>query len=163
VALASTVGSAQTLGRTTASPSPSNQWEEKYMSEPHSYESVREKWVHEDNLMHHRLTWLIQAQGLLFTAYAVFLQVPNGSQWFTKAQKLVDALPIFGFAVTLFIGLAIGAAYSAQQQLIREQLSKPEAQRFVLNVGGGLTFLGYFPPFVFPALFLLTWLYIKAA
>ena len=33
------------------------------------YRALREQWTHEDNLVNHRLMWLILSQGLLFTAY----------------------------------------------------------------------------------------------
>ena len=32
------------------------------------YRALREQWTHEDNLVNHRLMWLILSQGLLFTA-----------------------------------------------------------------------------------------------
>ena len=31
------------------------------------YRALREQWTHEDNLVNHRLMWLILSQGLLFT------------------------------------------------------------------------------------------------
>ena len=33
------------------------------------YRALREQWTHEDNLVNHRLMWLILSEGLLFTAY----------------------------------------------------------------------------------------------
>ncbi len=32
--------------------------------EPRSYEDLREKWVHEDDLFNHRVTWLLLSQTL---------------------------------------------------------------------------------------------------
>jgi hypothetical protein len=128
-----------------------------------SYDSVREKWTREDDLINHRLSWLIYAEGLLLTAYGVLLGVTDQSKFFLKAEKLISLFPVLGIVISLVIGLAVCAAISAQTQLNRRQLTKPAEQRYDLRVHGGLTLLGYVPPIVFPIFFVIVWIVIWVA
>lgn len=66
------------------------------------YRALREQWTHEDNLVNHRLMWLILSQGLLFTAY--------GTLSTAKLHWLVFGFPFFGMAVSAVIGVSIFAA-----------------------------------------------------
>ena len=59
------------------------------------YHALREQWTHEDNLVNHRLMWLILSQGLLFTAY--------GTLTIDKHRWLVYGFPVFGMAVAAVI------------------------------------------------------------
>ena len=45
------------------------------------YRALREQWTHEDNLINHRLMWLILSEGLLFTAYGT-LSTAKMHCWF---------------------------------------------------------------------------------
>ena len=38
-----------------------------------SYQEDREKWIHEDNLVNNRLTWLILSQTILFAGYGILI------------------------------------------------------------------------------------------
>jgi hypothetical protein len=69
------------------------------------YRALREQWTHEDNLVNHRLMWLILSQGLLFTAY--------GTLSTAKLHWLVFGFPFFGMAVSAVIGISIFAALAA--------------------------------------------------
>lgn len=69
------------------------------------YRALREQWTHEDNLINHRLMWLILSQGLLFTAY--------GTLTTAKLHWLVFGFPFFGMAVAAVIGISIYAALKA--------------------------------------------------
>ena len=69
------------------------------------YHALREQWTHEDNLINHRLMWLILSQGLLFTAY--------GTLTIDKHRWLVYGFPVFGMAVAAVIGVSIFAALDA--------------------------------------------------
>lgn len=69
------------------------------------YHALREQWTHEDNLVNHRLMWLILSQGLLFTAY--------GTLTMDKHRWLVFGFPVFGMAVAAVIGVSIFAALDA--------------------------------------------------
>lgn len=71
------------------------------------YHALREQWTHEDNLVNHRLMWLILSQGLLFTAY--------GTLTIDKHRWLVYGFPLFGMAVAAVIGISIFAALDASR------------------------------------------------
>ena len=78
------------------------------------YRALREQWTHEDNLVNHRLMWLILSQGLLFTAY--------GSLTLDKHRWLVIGFPVFGMAVAAVIGVSIFAALDATEAIRRHYL-----------------------------------------
>jgi hypothetical protein len=75
------------------------------------YRALREQWTHEDNLINHRLMWLILSEGLLFTAY--------GSVASAKLHWLVIGFPFFGMTVAALIGLSIYAALAAIESVQR--------------------------------------------
>jgi len=52
---------------------------EKYYDIQLSYKSAREKIVHEDDLVHQRLTWLITLNGLVFSALGFTLIAEAGA------------------------------------------------------------------------------------
>lgn len=75
------------------------------------YNALREQWTHEDNLVHHRLMWLILSQGLLFTAY--------GTLNVDQHRWLVKGFPVFGMAVSSVIAISIYAALDASHVIER--------------------------------------------
>lgn len=75
------------------------------------YRALREQWTHEDNLVNHRLMWLILSEGLLFTAY--------GTLSTAKLHWLVFGFPFFGMAVAGVIGMSIFAALAATEEIAR--------------------------------------------
>jgi hypothetical protein len=76
------------------------------------YRALREQWTHEDNLVNHRLMWLILSQGLLFTAY--------GTLSTAKLHWLVFGFPFFGMAVSAVISVSIFAALAAIEEVNRQ-------------------------------------------
>ena len=82
---------------------PANDWE--------LYRALREQWTHEDELVNHRLMWLILSEGFLFTAY--------GSVSSAKLHWLVFGFPFFGMAVAALIGVGIFTAYAATDEIRR--------------------------------------------
>lgn len=74
------------------------------------YRALREQWTHEDNLVNHRLMWLILSQGLLFTAY--------GTLSTAKHKWLVIGFPVFGMAAV--IGISIFAALDSTAAIRRQ-------------------------------------------
>jgi hypothetical protein len=73
------------------------------------YRALREQWTHEDNLVNHRLMWLILSEGLLFTAY--------GTLSTANLHWLVFGFPFFGMAVAAVIGVSIYAALAATDEI----------------------------------------------
>jgi hypothetical protein len=75
------------------------------------YRALREQWTHEDNLINHRLMWLILSEGLLFTAY--------GTLSATGAKWLIIGFPFFGMAVAVVIGVSAFTALAATDEIRR--------------------------------------------
>lgn len=115
------------------------------------YRALREQWTHEDNLINHRLMWLILSNGLLFTAY--------GTLSSAKRQWLVLGFPFFGLAVAAVIGVSIFAALSATEQISRKYEEAGLVSLCSLTPSSNIGIRGKLAaqclPFVFGALWLL--------
>lgn len=118
------------------------------------YRALREQWTHEDNLVNHRLMWLILSEGLLFTAY--------GTLSTAKMHWLVFGFPFFGMLVAAVIGVSIFAAIAAtdyiQQQFDTSSASllchlTPKSRRAKRGQWAAQAL-----PFVFGGLWVLAWL-----
>lgn len=70
---------------------------------------------HEDELINHRLTWLIGSQSLLFAGYAVLLTVEKDklAASIEKIQLALYWLPFLGISVALLILVGIVSAVTA--------------------------------------------------
>jgi hypothetical protein len=115
------------------------------------YRALREQWTHEDNLVNHRLMWLILSQGLLFTAY--------GTLSTAKLHWLVLGFPFFGLAVSAVIGVSIFAALAAIEEVSRQYEDAGLNALCNLSPGRNTGSRGKLAaqtlPFVFAALWLL--------
>jgi hypothetical protein len=115
------------------------------------YRALREQWTHEDNLVNHRLMWLILSEGLLFTAY--------GTLAGAKVHWLVIGFPFFGMAVAAVIGISIYAALSAIEEVHRRYELAGLDEVLSLSPGRHIGTRGKIAaqalPFVFGALWLL--------
>lgn len=115
------------------------------------YRALREQWTHEDNLVNHRLMWLILSQGLLFTAY--------GTLSTAKLHWLVFGFPFFGMAVSAVIGVSIFAALDALEEVNRQYEDAGLGALCSLSPGRRNARRGKLAaqslPFVFAALWLL--------
>lgn len=118
------------------------------------YRALREQWTHEDNLVNHRLMWLILSEGLLFTAY--------GTLSTAKMHWLVFSFPFFGMLVAAVIGVSIFAAIAAteyiQEQFDASSVSQlchitPKSRRAKRGKWAAQAL-----PFVFGGLWVLAWL-----
>ncbi len=115
------------------------------------YRALREQWTHEDNLVNHRVSWLILSGGLLFTAYRA--EAAGSGNW------LALAFPLFGMLVAALIGVAIHAALAASEDVRREFERAGLADLCPLAPAGRLARRGRWAakalPFVFGAMWLL--------
>lgn len=115
------------------------------------YRALREQWTHEDNLVNHRLMWLILSEGLLFTAY--------GTLSTAKLHWLVFGFPFFGMAVAAVIGVSIYAALAATDEISQQYEALGLARLCRLtpsqHVGNRGKWAAQALPFVFGALWLL--------
>ena len=114
------------------------------------YRAMREHWTHEDNLVNHRLMWLILSQGLLFTAF--------GTLSAAKVGWLVFGFPFFGMVAAAVIWISIAAAFSAIDEVRRRYELSGLAARMPISPGGpggAGRWTAKSLPFVFGALWVL--------
>jgi hypothetical protein len=118
------------------------------------FRALREQWVHEDNLVHHRMSWLLVSQGLLFTAYGT-----QGGHAAAASSWLLLAFPFFGAVIAALIGVGIYAAMAATDEIRREFERCGLADLCSLAPSSRLAHRGRWAarslPFVFGALWLL--------
>ena len=104
------------------------------------------------------MTWLLISQGLLFTAYGVFLQANPPSRFSNKIDHIITYLPYFGIIISVFFGLGIFAALSAMDQIkkryYKSQLDENEFPLFSSNLH---CFLGRLPSFIVSIFFISIW------
>ncbi len=115
------------------------------------YRALREQLTHEDNLVNHRLMWLILSEGLLFTAY--------GTVTTARLHWLSYGFPFFGMAVAGVIGVSIYAALEATDEL-RQRYEASGLDRLCSltpseRTGGRGKWAAQALPFVFVALWVL--------
>lgn len=117
------------------------------------YRALREQWAHEDNLVHHRMSWLLVSSGLLFTAYTSMGHATAAASW------LRLGFPFFGMAVAALIGVGIYTALAATDEIKREFERAGLADLCPLAPSGHVAQRGRWAakalPFVFGALWLL--------
>ena len=115
------------------------------------YRALREQWTHEDNLVNHRLMWLIMSEGLLFTAY--------GTLSTAKQHWLILGFPFFGIAVAALIGVGIFTALAATDDIQRQFDDAGLVELCALSPSSRTAHRGRWSaqglPFVFSALWLL--------
>ncbi len=115
------------------------------------YRAFREQWTHEDNLVNHRLMWLIMSEGLLFTAY--------GTQSGSHAKWLIFGFPLFGMAIAALIGVGIFTAIAATEEIHKQFDAAGLGQLCRLSPASRSRHRGRWAaqalPFVFGALWLL--------
>jgi len=113
------------------------------------YRALREQWTHEDNLVNHRLMWLILSEGLLFTAY--------GTLTTAKLHWLVFGFPLFGMAVAGVIGVSIYAALDATDEIQREYERAGLMRLCSLTPSKGVGNRGRWAPRALPFVFGALW------
>lgn len=107
---------------------------------------------HENDLMNHRLTWLLTSQGLLFTALGFALSNPN--QQFSQQLREVLA----------FVGILLAASSSIVLDAANNAILRWSPQAWGDNQNGdvigfrGVAILSMFSPWrVYPPMFIIAW------
>ena len=115
------------------------------------YRALREQWTHEDQLINHRMGWLIWSEGLMFTAFGA--QARDGVSW------LVLGYPFFGIVVAALTGVAIYTAMSATESIKQQFDEAGLADLCPLAPANHIAHRGRWAakamPFVFGAMWLL--------
>jgi len=126
--------------------------------EDSEYSVLREKWKHEDDMINHRLNWLIMTQTILFAAYGLLLGVKvenTESNLLTKIDNLLDVLPAMGMSVSALVFLGIFGAVGAMSEL-----KKPaKSEGVTIDVASWTSWLGQATGLLLPVVFLVGWLY----
>ena len=113
------------------------------------YRALREQWTHEDNLINHRMTWLILSNGLLLTAYGVIVK--------EQATLFALSLPTVGMFLSFVVGAAIYAALAAMKD-VRKRFFKTGLEDVChLSPKGRPRKQGKWAAYALPVFFFLLW------
>lgn len=101
---------------------------------PYTTAELRERWKHEDELIHQRMSWLLGTQSVLFAAYGLALQAAQGASGRQDPGQLLGVLPLVGIAVAISTGLGVLAARAAMLQILctANGAAPPETNRALL-------------------------------
>lgn len=111
---------------------------------------------HEDELINHRLTWLIGSQSLLFAGYALLLAVEK-DKIAISIDKWVAALywlPRLGVAISALVLVGIAAA------IVASTILKHRYKRKTFGVHWATTCGGWLAALLFPVVFCIAWIKI---
>ena len=111
----------------------------------------RERWVHEDHLIDHRLTWLGLTQTLLFAAEGILIEKTPTAKKEALFEKLDWILPVVGFVSSALIYCGVLAATIAMVR-IKKQHGMPD-----YGVSKGTTIGGWTSAIGLPFLFMWAW------
>jgi len=112
------------------------------------YKDLREKWTHEDNLINHRLGWLLTSQTILFAGYGVLLQKQQIPQ--ERVSFMLTLIAGLGAVTSALLLLSVVAAIVALFAL-RKCNQK-------LNPDGIAFLLGIVTPIGLPLVFFVAWI-----
>jgi hypothetical protein len=123
----------------------------------------RERWLHEDDLINHRLTWLLVAQTILFAGCAPLLDLLFDSEKKLKGcnREIVlfivqSVFPWVGFGIAVSIGVGIAGAIIAMC-FIHHYANKERGNTFEYGVHWLPSILGQLAGGFLPVLFAVTW------
>lgn len=131
-----------------------------------TYELIRHRIEHEDNLIVQRLSWLVGSQAFLYTAYAIILNglatlPPNATPRFVEHEKfLFKLLPLvsIGTCVLIYIGiLAAVKAMAGLRATYRASIGADAALLPTIQVDRTLRRFGLSAPLLLPPLFAAVW------
>ena len=121
---------------------------------------IQARLSHEDDLVNQRVSWLVNSQSFLLTAYAITLNglAADASKPLAILQrKLLNMLPLVGIACVLLVGVALIGGLFAIGELRRFAVTKcPKDQLFLVSKPT-TQFLGVSAPVLIPLVFLVIW------
>jgi hypothetical protein len=115
---------------------------------------------HEDDLVNQRVSWLVNSQSFLLTAYAITLNglAADANKPLAIVQrKLLNLLPMVGIACVLLVGVALIGGLFAIGELRRFAGTKCAKDRLFLISKPTTQFLGVSAPVLIPIVFLVIW------
>jgi hypothetical protein len=122
---------------------------------------IQSRLSHEDDLVNQRVSWLVNSQSFLLTAYAITLNglAADASKPLAIVQrKLLDLLPLVGVACVLLVCVALIGGLCAIAELRRFAATNYSRDRLFLISKPTTQFLGVSAPVLIPLAFLVIWL-----
>src|ERR1700745_1476760 len=122
---------------------------------------IQSRLSHEDDLVNQRVSWLVNSQSFLLTAYAITLNglAADASKPLAIVQrKLLDLLPLVGIACVLLVCVALIGGLCALGELRRFAKDEDPRERLCLISKPTTQFLGVSAPVLIPLVFLAIWL-----
>jgi hypothetical protein len=121
---------------------------------------IQARLSHEDDLVNQRVSWLVNSQSFLLTAYAITLNglAADASKPLAIVQrKLLEMLPIVGVACVLLVCVALAGGLCAISELRCFAATKFPKDRLLLISKPTTQFLGVSAPVLIPLVFLVIW------
>lgn len=125
------------------------------------YRVLRTAIEHEDQLINHRLSWLVSSQAFMLTAFAISLNAPVlfVSPVYAKLNRLLYALlPYTGMVSAILIYPTIIGAMLALRRLRRHAVGKVPPGLPPIHGAPMTIALGHCGPLLIPWVFIITWL-----
>jgi hypothetical protein len=122
---------------------------------------IQTRLSHEDDLVNQRISWLVNSQSFLLTAYAITLNglAADASKPLAIVQrKLLNLLPLVGVACVLLVIVALVGGLCALAELRQFAATKYPKDRLFLISKPTSQFLGVSAPVLIPLVFLAIWL-----
>ncbi len=118
----------------------------------------RERWKHEDELINHRLSWLLVSQTILFAGYGLVSGGSDGEGYTlsSEALRIGGMIPWLGLGTSLAILIGVGAAAWALWKLKKQYPNER------LDVSTPTTILGWTCAGSLPVLFVVAWIVLIA-
>jgi hypothetical protein len=121
---------------------------------------IQARLSHEDDLVNQRVSWLVNSQSFLLTAYAITLNglAADASKPLAIVQrKLLNMLPLVGIACVLLVSVALIGGLFAIGELRRFARATCSKNRLFLVSKPTTQFLGVSAPVLIPLVFLVIW------
>jgi hypothetical protein len=121
---------------------------------------IQSRLSHEDDLINQRVSWLVNSQSFLLTAYAITLNglAADASKPLAIVQrKLLNLLPVVGIVCVVLVAVALLAGLSAIGELRSYAATNYAKDRLFLIAKPTTQFLGVSAPILIPLVFLVIW------
>ena len=122
---------------------------------------IQARLSHEDDLINQRVSWLVNSQSFLLTAYAITLNGLAADASKPRAivqRKLLNLLPMVGVACVLLVCAALIGGLCVLAELRHFAAMKYPKDRLFLISKPTPQFLGVSAPVLIPLVFLAIWL-----
>lgn len=140
------------------------------MSVSDEEKQIYERWTHEDNLINHRLTWLLTSQTIFLSGYGLIVRygVGKGSIADSNLDHVLELIPYIGISTGFLIFCAILAGVMVLCKLKQrnhfnrksndQQLKNRYYRHYDLSYFS--FFGGLVPALIMPILFVVSWIYL---